>query len=210
MTFVFTPRKADIIKSLWAFQMSRWAWWALVLIPIVWIGVTTILYLRMFLVTGARYSSTMTVPTALAGVFLLVVVYLLFVHPIVGSFRIDRDERLRSPIQYQFTEESVVIKNTYVESKLDWGSFRKIIETKNYFLLVHSANKNAFQILPKRAFTNSVEENAFRNLLKAKIKDLQNVGLSLKDPFILMTLLAIALLSGCLLLALISVIFRIK
>ncbi len=210
ITFGFTPRKADYVKSFWAMQMSQWGLWVLLLIPILWISFVTILYVRGLLVTGAQYSSTMTLPTVFAVIFLLAVVYIMFIHPILSSLRIDREERLRSPVQYQVTDEGITIKNSFVESKVDWGSFRKVIETRNYFLLVHTVNKNAFQILPKRAFANLTEENAFRNYLQEKIKSHQKVGLSLKDPFILVTLLAVVSLCGCMLLALISVFLRIK
>jgi hypothetical protein len=210
MTFGFTPRKADYIKSYWAMQMSSWVGWALVMIPILWIGFITILYVRGLLLSGAQYSSALTLPTVFAAVFVLVVIYSMFVHPVVISLRMDREERMRSPVQFQVTEETVTIQNSFVESKVDWGTFRKVIDTKNYYLLVHTVNKNAFQILPKRAFTNAEEENTFRNLLQAKITHWQRVGLSIKDPFILVTLCAVVSLGGCMLLALITVIFRIK
>jgi hypothetical protein len=147
---------------------------------------------------------------ALAAVFLLVVVYLMFFHPIVSSLRIDRNERLRSPVQFQVTEESITIKDSFVESKVDWGSFRKVIETRNYFLLVLTVNKNAFQILPKRAFSSAPDENTFRELLHAKIPTHQKIGLSVKEPFFIVSLIGVASLCGCLMISAITLILGIK
>jgi hypothetical protein len=51
----------------------------------------------------------------------------------------------------------------------DWGTFKKVEETKDYYMLVFSVNKNMLQIFPKRAFTSPEQEAAFRDLLKRHV-----------------------------------------
>jgi hypothetical protein len=72
-------------------------------------------------------------------------------------------------------ENELVIKSALVESKYNWKGFTKKTETEKYFYLFQNAMQAI--IIPKRAFKNIEEQQAFdkilsRNLsLDAELKD---------------------------------------
>ena len=97
----------------------------------------------------------------------------------------EMDERLGSPVQGQADEEQISFKTQFLETKLDWGSYHKVLESKDQFLLIHSANKNMFQIIPKRAFASVDDERAFRDLLKVKIPEKQRGSFEVKNSTVI-------------------------
>ena len=121
--------------------------------------------------------------------------FALFINPLRVANRVKKDERMRSPIQCTMDEEYIAFKNQFVETKLDWGSFSKVIESKELFLLIHSASKNSFQIIPKRAFTSPEDEKVFREILDAKLPRQQKQRLSIKNPNVIAIIVAVLVFS---------------
>ncbi len=103
------------------------------------------------------------------GPLLLLLLFLFLVRPWMIRRQVDKNERLRQPTSWELTEEEIRLRNPTAESRFDWGTFSRFIETKSFFLLVHSASGNLFHYVPKRAFATQEEETRFRDLLTRKL-----------------------------------------
>lgn len=95
------------------------------------------------------------------------IAYILFVGPFMIARRAEKSKRCTSETILRANDEGVMMKDEFSEWKTDWGSFKKVLETKDYFLLILATN-NMGQPLPKRAFESSDQEIAFRKLLNTK------------------------------------------
>jgi hypothetical protein len=47
-----------------------------------------------------------------------------------------------------------------------WASFKRVMDTKGYYLMTYDVSKTRFIIIPKRAFTSPEHEAAFRALVE--------------------------------------------
>ena len=160
ITFRYQPRGKDYRNALRAFYLRQRSWrWIL--------GISLALGL---LIVGAavplgsyfviRYA-IICLGAPLAGTFLVV-----FMSPVVMAARINKNEKLREEVVWQLDEGGAVISTPSSKQELDWGSFAKLVDTQDHFLLVRSHNKNMFHIIPKRAFPSQAEQNRFVALVQ--------------------------------------------
>jgi hypothetical protein len=166
LSFGFTPTKSDYIKSFRAFYLSNWK----ILAFLIFVSVPQVICIFSALIRGEfGYGFGFAIPITILLFLCFLAIYALLINPLMIANKIEKDERLHSSVQYEVTDEQLLFRNQFAETKLDWGSFQKFIETKDLFLIVYTVNKNMFQIIPKRAFTSSEDEQSFRNLLNQKI-----------------------------------------
>lgn len=179
ISFRFAPTKDDYIKSFRIFYLNSWPSWAvligLVLSQIICIG-------SAFVRGDLGFDFGGILPIVLFVFLVFYLAFALVINPMTVTSKVEKDERLSSPVQYEVNDEQIMFKNQFSETKLDWGSFQKVIESKELFLLVHATNKNMFQIIPKRAFASADDEQAFKNLLNLKIPKKPKSFLDIKSP----------------------------
>lgn len=168
LTVSFTPTKQDYTRSIRSFYLSTPLYWGIL------IAVTPILLNAIFLlITAAIYGNH----SSLIGFVFLVCLFFLvfkFARSRKSGSKAQNESLLQSPITWEFAENQVIVKNEFAETKRDWRVFQKVIETKEYYLLVDAVNKNFFQFVPKRAFKSQDEEILFVELLKQKIDAFQS------------------------------------
>lgn len=108
------------------------------------------------------------------------------------------------PIACEMDNDRIFTVNQVAENKMDWSVFNKVVETKEYYFLIYSVNKNAFQIIPKRAFESIQQEQEARILFEQKLGKIENIQIGLRGwKLSFLTFVVLALFSGgCLVLAL--------
>jgi len=109
-------------------------------------------------------------PFLLILLFPAFILYLLVWMPWSFAQRVKKNERLRAKTTWMVSGEQIIVKNEYSESKMDWETYQRVIESRGYFLLFNQANKNLFQMLPKRAFVTVEQELTFQKMLESKVK----------------------------------------
>ncbi len=165
-SFEFTPTKQDYLKAFRSFYLTRWKEQALLLsIAFIMIACSLLAALQGNL-GEFRYFIF-----ALFGLLFFFLLYAVVISPLIVANKVPKDERLNSPVLYELRDEHIEIKNKFSEHKMDWGSFQKIIETEEYLLLIYTVNKNAFQIIPKRAFVTSDDEKKFIKVAQERINN---------------------------------------
>ena len=103
------------------------------------------------------------------GMLVLTLVFMFLVIPINAGKTMMADERTSSPVIIDADEETLCIRTSDVETRLDWSSFGRLVETGEYFLLIQVANPNCFQIIPKCGFISRGDETEFRSLAEERI-----------------------------------------
>ena len=97
---------------------------------------------------------------------------MMFAFFVMPSFLIGRQfqqsERLSAHQIWRVDDSQIEIKTKFSDAKMDWGTFNRTIETKDFFLLYMSVGRNIYHVLPKRAFTPG-QEAALRSLLQRHV-----------------------------------------
>ena len=70
---------------------------------------------------------------------------------------------------FTFSENEVETKSSSRSSKLSWGNYEKIQETKEDFVCY--LNNYSFHPIPKHCFKNEQQTNEFRELVRAQLGD---------------------------------------
>ena len=190
LTFTYVPTREDYLKSFRTIYLRSWPIWSVVIILII----TQVVCIGSALIRDEiSFESGVLLPFAIFVFLAFYLIFALVIHPLRLANKVEKDERLSSPVHYEVSDEQIIFGNQFAETKLDWGSFQKVVESRDHFLLLYTVNKNAFQIIPKRAFAAPEDEQAFRDLLKAKIPDHQESKFNLRNP---MVILGIVLITG--------------
>jgi hypothetical protein len=164
LSFGYTPIKKDYIKSFQTISLRYWYQWAIMLV--LTIPPTICIFSA---ISRGEFGNDFS--SIFPGLFFLILFFYIvfsFINPYLQANRIGKNERLISPVNYEAYEDHILIRNKFGESKMDWGTFQKYIDTKDLFLLIYSTNKNMFQLIPKRAFSSEEDEESFRKLLISK------------------------------------------
>lgn len=53
-------------------------------------------------------------------------------------------------------------------TELDWDHVQKVVESKDLYLIIYRGQNQVYPLLPKRAFVDPDEENAFLVFLQEK------------------------------------------
>ena len=164
MRFEYTPTPQDYQKVIRIFYLSDRRLWVLVGVlglPQVCCG---IYYLTQF---GLKNG---IVPILLLLILPIFLLYMLVLMPWNFAQRAIKDERLRAKTTWIVSEEQIIVKNEYSESKLPWDSYQRVIESRAYYMLFAQGQKGLLQMLPKRAFFTVDQELTFQKMVFHKVK----------------------------------------
>ena len=167
-SFRFTPTKEDFLKSYRGYQLRHNYIWLI-------LGGSTLLEICLFLsILGGNLGQNalmwgLLIP--LPAIFFLFLVWI----PSTLVHQIEQNkERILSEIEWRLDDSQILIKNKFGESRFDWGTFQKVIETKDFFYLIYSITKGTnatmYQFIPKRVFLSINDEAAFREIITRKIR----------------------------------------
>lgn len=160
INFVFTPTKTDYVKSMQSYYSRQKSVWSIA----TFLGIICLCTISYTVSRGVGIGIGLLIPILVFAFYLL---SLFLIQPLLLGRQIDANERLRTETEWVVNEsEILVISRPHTETKYDWGSFCEFIETKDYFLILHSINKRMFQVVPRRAFQSSDQENEFRAMLE--------------------------------------------
>jgi hypothetical protein len=107
----------------------------------------------------------------IATAFLVIVLILLFIVPYQ---QYKRNPALKEECVLSFDDNGVTYKTKDVDSKIAWSIYKRMMETKFFYLLIY-AKREGFTIIPKRVFNSSDQENEFKKIV---IENLPKVGLA--------------------------------
>jgi hypothetical protein len=98
-----------------------------------------------------------------------VAVVSLLISPSRLSRNAAKNENLVTELKWSLSDEEIIVTARNARSVLPWSTFSSFTENEEYFLLLSAANKNSFQIIPKRSFAGDEDQTAFRELLKRRL-----------------------------------------
>jgi hypothetical protein len=86
---------------------------------------------------------------------------------IVPRARYRSDPKYKDEYALQFSEDGIHFKTTQVDALLQWSLYTKVLENERFYILIYG--KHMISVLPKRAFPDSHQFTAFKQLLERKI-----------------------------------------
>lgn len=164
IVFRYTPTADDYRKGIASYYFRQTSF-------LILIGIAGLMFLiGVFLWIGAGFEQA---PYAPLLVFLLPILlfFSVLLQPWLASRQVNKNERMRTETTWTVSDDGLLVTTGYGQSKIDWETFGKVVETGDYFLLLYSWNRRLFQIIPKRAFASPDEMADFREYLKRHIKD---------------------------------------
>lgn len=78
-----------------------------------------------------------------------------------------KEPNINRPLSVDITEDALYVVSPHEDGRIKWSAFNRFIETKNLFMIFRQ--RNMFNAIPKRVFSNSDEVELFLNLLRKKI-----------------------------------------
>lgn len=160
INFSFTPQKKDYRKAYWSFYSNNGVF-----------KVAAFLYLPMpicWLSNPENWAQDIWFPILLLLLPVLICGFIVVIH-LANLRKLDEYGYFKNIIQGSANDDEILFKNELGETRLNWKNFHKTIETEDAFWLTYEKNKNAFQIVPKRAFASEDEIRAFKDHLRSKI-----------------------------------------
>lgn len=103
----------------------------------------------------------------LIGIVALLGALLLVRNVVLPILQFRREPKLREECLFTFSDDAIWLKNKYVDSRIEWQTYTKVLENKKVYLLYLA--KRMSSIIPKSAFQSAEDEAAFRDLLRRKI-----------------------------------------
>jgi ABC-type transport system involved in cytochrome bd biosynthesis fused ATPase/permease subunit len=165
MRFDFTPTPNDYKKIIRIYHLSDKRLW----IVIGLFGIPQ-LCCSISIIIQNGFSAGIY-PFLLALLFPAFILYLLVLVPLNFAQRAKKDERLTSKTTWIVSDDQIIVKNDYADSKTSWDAFQKVIEARAYYLFFYQGKKNQFQMLPKRAFNTVDQELAFQKMVSKKVEN---------------------------------------
>jgi hypothetical protein len=78
----------------------------------------------------------------------------------------QNDPRFRDDFNLTFTDAGIELRSPTVNSSVAWSLYSAVIENDKFYILVYGRRLHFLSIVPKRAFRDSKQEIAFRELLR--------------------------------------------
>lgn len=79
------------------------------------------------------------------------------------------DPKFRDEYSLTFSDEGIRFKTRSIEASVAWSLYTGVTENENFYLLIYGKNIASLSIIPKRAFRDSKQEAAFREMLRRHI-----------------------------------------
>lgn len=86
------------------------------------------------------------------------------------------DPKFRWEYHLTFTDAGIKFKTADIDSSIAWSLYTGVVENDSFYFLVYGKDLPSLSILPKRAFRDSKEEAAFRQMLRRHVDQTFRLG----------------------------------
>lgn len=161
----FKPTPSDYVKTTLAFYFTQRSILLLTAISILF----AVLAVPYSLVQWARGSNIALFILAIVFGFLLIAAATVAAPLLRVRRMVDKDETMRAETVWSITNDRIELRNRFEKTDLAWELFDRLIDTRQYFLLVYAGNKRQFTFLPKHAFSTEQERERFKLMAQEKM-----------------------------------------
>ena len=81
--------------------------------------------------------------------------------------RFRSDPKFKDEYFLQFSDDGIQFKTTDIDALLQWSLYNKVLENERFYLLVYG--KHMISVIPKRAFADAKQEEAFSEMLRRNL-----------------------------------------
>jgi hypothetical protein len=162
LTLRYTPTVKDYATVLRLFNSRRTS----MKVSLVLLAIAFGLILFAILTKGSPL-------TALELIWLLFpplfVIFTFYLQPVRIAQKAVQNEQLVAEATWEVSGAGVQILSRYGSTNLGWETLKKLVQTRDYYLLLSKENKNSFRFLPRRAFTSPQDEQLFLQMVNQNI-----------------------------------------
>ena len=190
-TISISTKQEDFLDALKHINKINWMTWATMgMFIIIMFAV-----LLMSLTGGAQQTSfnmLWSVGLILVAVFMLV--NGLYINPRKLSAKLASEPSLQESGSLTIDDKGMLDSRSNSGKPIPWTIFKNMFETDRSYLLMSAANRGAYQVLPKRNFTNPQEAEEFRAFALTKLPKASLRRIPLQIFPLVMFLLSIGML----------------
>jgi len=161
----FKPTPSDYVKATLAFYFTQRSILLLTAVSILFF----VLAVPYSLVQWAHGSNIAIFILAIALGFLLIGAATVAAPLMRVRKMVDHDETMRAETVWSIKNDRIELRNRFEKTDLTWEMFDRLIDTRQYFLLVYADNKRQFTFLPKHAFSTAQERERFKVMARERI-----------------------------------------
>ena len=174
LEFSFTITPDDYARSIRSFTLRN----PTHLIGMGAIALLVTLLLCFILTTGVlgfRAGGPFSSPVAWATLLMfpcvvgVVPVQLLVIRPAIIARQVRKHEDKVGLVTWKISDKYVEIESPQARTEMAWSNFQKVVDAREYYLVIYAINKNMFQIVPHQSFENSQDEARFRQFVEKHI-----------------------------------------
>lgn len=165
-TISINTKQEDFLDALKHINKINWMTWATMGMFIVIMAAV----LLMSLTGGAQqtnFNMLWSVGLILVAVFMLV--NGLYINPRKLSAKLASEPSLSESGSVTIDEQGMLDSRSASGKPISWTIFKDMFETDRSYLLMSAANRGAYQVLPKRNFSNAQEADEFRSFALTKL-----------------------------------------
>ena len=154
----FTYEQSEFINAVRFFLFRQWMTIRSLLL---WIPLLAVFAWLLGDDNHGYFFNFMVVSVVIIAVISLVI---FFIQPF---FVVKRNPNFKSEYAMQFTDAGLNLRTPLIDSKLGWGLFTRLLETKSTYLL---CGKSTFIVIPKSAFPTEDSRMQVATFLRQKIE----------------------------------------
>jgi hypothetical protein len=161
----FTPEQQDYVLASRALAMKKPMFLILAGILLLGMIVSTVILLIPSL-GGPAWGGIALIIILVGVVFIS---YYLFIIPFQLNSAFKKRESMQIDRELTFTDAHVVMKIGDKSGELPWENFKNVIDAGTFYLLIYEGEERIYPFVPTRAFEDEVTQDAFLELLDAKL-----------------------------------------
>jgi hypothetical protein len=159
LTLRYTPIEQDYAKVLRLFFLQRTGTRISLALLVIAFG----LIIFAIVANGAPPTIYELIWIILPPVF---VVFVFYIQPARVAKQASENEQLITEATWEVNDDGIEISSRFGSIHLGWEGMKKLVTTKEYYLLLLKVNKNAFRFLPRRAFSSPQEQDQFVEMMR--------------------------------------------
>jgi YcxB-like protein len=164
VTITFRYRPGEYVRAVNAHQLARAR-----LVPDAAFSLVFLAAGLAMLAFGDRSNFWLSVALCAIGLALpLTFAILLLVLP---RLMIAGNGKLRDEYQLTFSDAGIHFRTTAIDSRLAWSLYQSVTEVRDFYLLYYGQRQ--FTVIPKRAFANETDRQAFETLLLTHVPKIE-------------------------------------
>ncbi len=160
----YTPEAKDYVRASRALAKKTTSFIIMaVLLVLAMLGALVVLLVPSL---GDQNWKNIALILLIVGIFYIVYYFAVIPWQLTRAYK--KNEHLRVERTFIFSEENIQVKVGSDGTVLNWDQFQKVMDAKDFYLMVFKNGQKIYFFIPDRAFNEEMTKEAFVDLMNEK------------------------------------------